>query len=456
MIACISVPYFAAAVERRAATALAEKPLAIGGQPWEAKPIFAFSREVARHGVRAGMTLRLAHVLSPEAAFIPAAPPRYAQASGEIVDVLLDFSPLVEPQELWHPFAGPAVRFTVDGRTLPARYFLDFEGLPRDESLFLAGELGRTLRGETHLAPAIGLAAGKFAAQVAATLGRPNHARVIEPGEDAPFLASQTIAFLPLEGETLRRLQLLGIRTLGDLARIPRAAFVAQFGAEAEGLHRLASGQPAERPIRPPRDGRRHEQASHTFEPAVADSQVLASVVRRLAGQVVARLETGGLEAREVYLVWEWEDGRHDQSTLTLRRPTAEGRHLTEAWLDLLGGVIGGQWTVGSDQQRSRGAGEQGRKGERPAADDRAPAGIIRLTLGSRDLLPAAARQLSLFDDGRARAERELQETLRDLLARHNAGCFFRPVLAEIDHPLPERRFQLQPLGVERPVERGR
>jgi hypothetical protein len=94
--------------------------------------------------------------------------------------------------------------------------------------------------------------------------------------------------------------------------------------------------------------------------------------------------------------------------------------------------------------------------GRSSVAGDTNPVGITRLTLGSRDLLPAAARQLSLFDDGRARAERELQETLRDLLARHNAGCFFRPVLAEIDHPLPERRFQLQPLGVERPVERGR
>ena len=58
MIACVSIPYFAAAVERRAAADLAAVPLAIGGRPWEARPIFAFSQEVAKLGVRAGMTLR--------------------------------------------------------------------------------------------------------------------------------------------------------------------------------------------------------------------------------------------------------------------------------------------------------------------------------------------------------------------------------------------------------------
>ena len=37
MIACLSIPYFAAAVERRGDEELANKPLAIGGQPWEAR-----------------------------------------------------------------------------------------------------------------------------------------------------------------------------------------------------------------------------------------------------------------------------------------------------------------------------------------------------------------------------------------------------------------------------------
>lgn len=431
MIACLTVPYFAAAAERRAMTPLATTPLAIGGRPWESKPIFAFSQEVARHGVKAGMSLRLAHVLSPEAHFLPATRPRYLQASGEIVDVLLDFSSAVEPEEAWHPFAEPSVQFTVDGQTLPARYFLDLDGLPATESLELAREMGRFLREETHFAPALGLAGGRFAAQVAATLTRPNYARLIAPGDDAVFLASQSIAFLPLEGELLRRLRLLGIGTLGDLARLPRSAAITQFGPTIAPLHRLACGQAAERPAARLRSARPHESADHIFEPAVADRLVAAAVIRRLAGQLAEQLATGGWAARTIYLAWETEDGRRDQSTLTLRQPAADERHLAEAWLELLTAALAG---LESDAPASRGETATGR-------------GLARLALGSRDLVPATARQMSLFDETAARAQEEAWAAVRALMARHGADAFWRPILTEPNHPLPERRFQWQSLS---------
>jgi hypothetical protein len=145
MIACISIPYFAAAIERRADKTLARKPLAIGGRPWEAKPVYAFSREVARNGVQSGMSLRLVQVLSPQSHFMPAAEDKYYQVSGEVIDVLTDFSCLVEPQELWHSSATPRPYLIKSGRTLPARYCLDLEGLPVKESITFVKEMGKIL-----------------------------------------------------------------------------------------------------------------------------------------------------------------------------------------------------------------------------------------------------------------------------------------------------------------------
>ncbi len=77
------------------------------------------------------------------------------------------------------------------------------------------------------------------------------------------------------------------------------------------------------------------------------------------------------------------------------------------------------------------------------------PPGLTQLITGTRDMVPATARQLSLFDDDRDRAEKEVWQALRALLARHSADLFFRPVLTETDHPLPERRFMLQPLSYD-------
>ena len=110
MIACLTVPYFATAVERRKDLSSVEKlshpgpgsgslpGLVIGGQPWEPQPLYAFSQEVAKNGVRPGMSLRLAHVLSPQAEFISTNLPHYFSAHGEITDILTDFTNLVERQ----------------------------------------------------------------------------------------------------------------------------------------------------------------------------------------------------------------------------------------------------------------------------------------------------------------------------------------------------------------------
>ena len=131
MIACLSIPYFAAAVERRSDSDLRQQPLAIGGQPWEARPVYAFSQEVARKGVEIGMSLRLVQVLSPSSHFMPAAENRYSKVSSEVIDVLTDFSHLIEPQELWHPFTKTRQPVTAHGRVLPARYCLDKAAMVR-------------------------------------------------------------------------------------------------------------------------------------------------------------------------------------------------------------------------------------------------------------------------------------------------------------------------------------
>ena len=232
MIACLSVPYFASAVEKReieSRTTPAPDPgLVLGGQPWEPRPVYGYSREAARLGVKPGMSLRLAHILSPEALFMAAQPSKYLGASSEISDILTDFTHLIEPEELWlYPSSAnqkDAQSLTgwnrASGRSLPARFSLDLESLPPSEAQSLAKEMGSSVRQHTRLSPAVGLAENPFAAHVAATLTQPNHARTILPGDEAQFLSSQTVNFLPLEKESARRLSLLGIRTLWQLAAL--------------------------------------------------------------------------------------------------------------------------------------------------------------------------------------------------------------------------------------------
>lgn len=408
MIACLIVPYFSAAVEQRADSGLAQTPLVIGGQPWEPRPVYAFSREAAQGGVRSGMSLRLAHLLAPNSHFMPARPARYLDASGEVVDVLLDFSPAIEPEELWQPENGQAIPY------LPARYTLDLDGLPPAEALPLVQEMGRTVRQQTTLAPAIGLAANQFTAQVAAALARPNHTRTITPGDEATFLADQPVHFLPLNKEVARRLRLLGIRTLGQLAALPAAQLPLQFGPDIITWWRWAQGDATD-PLRPI-PAERQETVVYRFDGEVSHRPVLEAVLNRIAATFAKRLEAAGLAGQTLQLTWEMDHGQQEQA-ITLREPAQQRAVFYEAM-----------------------------RGRLDQANDMVGITGIRASLSR--LSPALAKQLALF--GPSTANHEVEGWQR-LMAKYpgttGAGYFYRPVLADQQHPLPERRFQLLELA---------
>jgi len=67
MIACVLIPHFAAAVERREDPSLVRVPLVIGGPGGEPGEVHAVSGEAAQMGVRPGMLLSQAQALCPQA-----------------------------------------------------------------------------------------------------------------------------------------------------------------------------------------------------------------------------------------------------------------------------------------------------------------------------------------------------------------------------------------------------
>lgn len=414
MIACISVPYFAAAVERRADDELTQKPLAIGGQPWEARPIYAFSQEVATMGVKIGMSLRLVQVLSPHSYFMPAAETQYSQASGEVIDVLIDFSSLIEPQELWHPFADNEQHLTLNSYSLPARYCLDLEGLPQREALPFIQEIGKSVRRETDLNPAIGLAKHKFTAQVAATVCSTNHALAVKPGEETAFLASRPLSFLPLNKDMARRLRLLGIGTLGQLTGLSLTALREQFGPEIITFYHLAQGDSGE--MVQPREAALVEEMRYEFDEPLGNRQVITAVSERMVTELSHRLQASELQGRRLRLEMEMENGQLWQQGLVLRQPVFEKGPMTAAVYELL-------------------------------ASESIFELVSSMKISISDLTPIKAQQLTLFE--RSVVSRQAQQTIFNLVKKYRTGKFYQPETADSAHPLPERRFNLRSISYD-------
>jgi protein ImuB len=316
-IACVRVPSFAVSVERQAQPALDGQPVMVVDRG----RVLDASEDLA--GVR-GITTRQAKALRPHAAFIEANHALYCEVFDAMLDALEQAVPLVEPTGLGAAYA--------DASGLQGHYADEFA---------LASALVGAVRDATSLLASAGIASSKFVASVAASMSPPGDAGIVPPGREREFLQDKDIAYLPCEREVIERLDLLALRTLGDIAALPRPAFEGQFRSAGGRLWELANGIDRE-PLRP----RTHQEllAEHlSFDAPVVATEALVAASKQIVSRLVRRLR--GRSARRMHLqllaseriVWERQE--------TFREPTGDEARMMLllktrlALLELLQGV---------------------------------------------------------------------------------------------------------------------
>src|SRR5688500_7292793 len=148
---------FYASVEQRDRPELRGRPVIVGADPHGRGVVSAASYEARVFGVRSAMPIGKAARLCPAAAFLPVDMEKYQGVSKQIMAILGEFSPVVEP-------------ISVD------EAFVDLTGT---ESLHgVAADAVRAMknriRAETALTASAGLASNKFVAKVASELQKPD------------------------------------------------------------------------------------------------------------------------------------------------------------------------------------------------------------------------------------------------------------------------------------------
>ena len=233
----------------------------------------------------------------------------YSGASRQIMGILGDFSPLVEPVSVDEAFVDLTGTASLFG--------------PAPEAV---REIKRRIRAETGLTASAGLAANKFIAKVASDLKKPDGLVIVEAGREAEFLAPLPIERLWGVGKaTAKDLAALGIATIGQLQRLSRATLVARLGDHGAGLHDLAFGRD-DRPVEPwtpPKS----MGAETTFERDTTDRARLDTTLRGQAERVARELRAERLAAARVTLKLRFADFR----TLTRSHtsdPTQDGLEL--------------------------------------------------------------------------------------------------------------------------------
>ncbi len=278
-------------------------------------------------GVRPGMTVAQARALIADLVAINPSPAAERAAGDALIDVAESISPVIEehaPGCVWLDLTG-SERFYRSAHAARKNPQDHCEANTVEESI--VAELVRRAR-RVGLDAAVGLAAGKEIARLAARCGG---ARVIEAGREREFLDWMPLDLLDLgvnaRGDDLElMLKRLGIRRLGELARLDARAVGSRLGNRGAGLMRLARGEDSTRIAMRPRaevfaESIELEYGIETIEP-------LAFVMRAMIARLTERLQMRGLVAGDITLALDLADRRRDDRRVAVAAPTLEVRAL--------------------------------------------------------------------------------------------------------------------------------
>jgi len=388
-ILCLVIPHFPAGIERRDKPALRGRLLLIvkDGQVMDCSP------GALDQGIRVGMKIEGAEKLCPEALVLAADITRYEGAFQGVLKVLAAVSPVVETVtwgEAYSDISGQSSRFG-------------------DETT-LCREVGRRLYEETALQGKLGVAGNKFTSYVAAHTTGEGQTLLIPPDTEQEFLAPLPADLLPLSQEMREELRLLGIRSMGQFARLPAKAVLARFGPQGQKAHRLARGQEGQPLI--PCHSPQVVEARLEFEPPLEMNGVLAQAVEELVDTCCLRLRKRGQTCQEIHLILSFEDGSSRGVQRTLSGPTADPR-IVEA---------GAQELIRSLSCSSR---------------------VIEVCLVLARLQAQRGKQLSL-EVISSPAKVDLAHLVGPLVARFGADRFYSGRVASPSCPMTERRFAWQ------------
>jgi len=220
----VDLDAFFAAVEQLDDPSLRGRPVIVGGLS-NRGVVSTASYEARAFGVHSAMAMARARKACPHATFLAPRFTRYSEKSNEVMAILATVTPLVEQLGIDEAFLDVA----------GARRLL---GPPTE----IAALIRRRVRDETGLTISIGAASTKFLAKLSSDLAKPDGMLLVEPGTERDFLAPLPASRLWGVGPaTLRKLERMGVRTIGDVAALDERVLTGALGASLGAhLHALA------------------------------------------------------------------------------------------------------------------------------------------------------------------------------------------------------------------------
>jgi DNA polymerase-4 len=229
---------------------------------------------------------------------------KYERVSGEIFKVLYEFTPAIEPISIDEAFMDITESYKIFGSPLKT-----------------CALIKERIKKVTGLTASLGMAPVKMVAKIASDLRKPDGFVEVKPGKVREFLNPLPIRKLWGLGEKSELvLNRMGIKTIGELARMDETKLVNALGENGRHLLALSQG------IDPREVVTEHEAKSvgkeFTFDVDTLDKKKIEATLMLLCEKVSTNLREQNLKGRTITLKIRLEGFETYTRAITIAEPT--------------------------------------------------------------------------------------------------------------------------------------
>ena len=266
--------------------------------------VSAANYEARKFGIHSAMPVGRARRLAPHAIFLPVDMARYQEVSEHVMEIFHSFTPWVEPISLDEAFLD----VTGSHKLL---------GTGRE----IAVAIRKKVEEQEGITCSVGIAPSKFIAKLASANCKPNGMLEITSDRILTFLHPLPIqAMWGVGPKTAEVLERLGLRTIEDIAQLPRATLIRALGeANGASLYELAWGRDY-RDVTP-EEPDRSISAAETFAQDLDNPEEILTEFLRLTERATARLRDRDLFAKTISIKVRFADFSTINRSKTLPLP---------------------------------------------------------------------------------------------------------------------------------------
>jgi DNA polymerase IV len=295
----IDMDAFFASVEQLDNPELRGKPVAVGGSGVRSV-VAAASYEARKFGVRSAMPSVIAKRLCPDLIFVRHNFERYNEVSTQVLEILREYTDLVEPLSIDEAFLD----VTTDKKNIGS-------------ATLIAMEIKKEIKKRTGLTASAGISVNKFLAKIASEIKKPDGLFVIPPEDAEKFIESLPVEkFYGIGKVTAEKMHKLGIHKGTDLKKLDLVDLVRNFGKAGVFYYDIVRGND-DRSVETDQE-RKSVGTELTYEKDLTTSFEIVAELYKVEKELMERLENAQTTGRTITLKIKFSDFKQITRSKTL------------------------------------------------------------------------------------------------------------------------------------------